>query len=279
MFSKYIRIFALLLALCLLTGCAAPAAEPAQSEAAAEVTVESCTSEVPAEPESPAEYAIKDEAMAVEAARAEIRKMQELGLLSESLSIKAGEPDHVSFFDEPDFLDREGCPFYAVRWYGDSWYGNDWQGENRYSVAVSVDANTGKLMMVNIEASADENAEVKYEIPTELTFVDPATGKEEQREETWLYHENFYDLFDEDMTLNAFCDLLGEYWGFDGWTLGGGGALDTDIPLRDITGGSSSNYHVAIDFEGDTEGELMYIQLSEFPGRVCLVFGTDHLKG
>ncbi len=275
MFSKPVNILTMLLALCLLTGCTAPAAEPADTAAAEEVTAESPTFEAP----TAAEYAIADAEMAVEAARAEIKKMQELGLLSDKLSIKAGDPDHVSFFDEPDFLDREGCPFYAVRWYGDSWYGNDWQGENRYSVAVSVDANTGKLMMVNIEASADENAEVKYEIPTELTFVDPETGEEEQREETWLYHENFYDLFDEDMTLNTFCDLLGEYWGFEGWTLGGGGALDMDIPLRDISGGTSSNYHVAIDFEGDTEGELMYIQLSEFPGRVCLVFGTDHLKG
>ncbi len=275
MFSKTVKILPLLLAMCLLTGCAAPAAEPVEPAPAEEVTVESCTSEVP----PTAEYAIADETMAVETARAEIAKLQELGLLSDKLSIKAGEPDHVSFFDNPDFLDREGCPFYAVRWYGDSWYGNDWQGENRYSVAVSVDANTGKLMFVNIEASADENAEVKYEIPTELTFVDPTTGAEEQREETWLYHENFHDLFDEDMTLNSFCDLLNEYWGFEGWTLGGGGALDMDIPLRDISGGTSSNYHVAIDFEGDTEGELMYIQLSEFPGRVCLVFGTDHLKG
>jgi len=275
MFSKPMNILALLLALCMLTGCAAPAAEPAETADAEEAPVEDCS----AEAAPTAEYAIASADMAAEAARAEIKKMQELGLLSDKLSIKAGEPDHVSLMEEPDFLDREDCPFYAVRWYGDSWYGNDWQGENRYSVAVSVDANTGKLMMVNIEASADENAEIKYEIPTELTFIDPETGEEEQREEIFLYHENFYDLFDEDMTLNAFCDLLCEYWGFEGWTLGGGGALDMSIPLRDISGGTSSNHYVAIDFEGDTEGELMYIQLSEFPGRVCLVFGTDHLKG
>ena len=34
-----------------------------------------------------------------------------------------------------------------------------------------------------------------------------------------------------------------------------------------------------ITFEGDEPGEHMYVQLVEFPGRVCLMFGTDHAHG
>ena len=60
MFSKPMNILALLLALCMLTGCAAPAAEPAETADAEEAPVEDCS----AEAAPTAEYAIASADMA-----------------------------------------------------------------------------------------------------------------------------------------------------------------------------------------------------------------------
>lgn len=275
--KKYLKIFAMLLALCLLSACAGPAGESAVEE----VTVESCTSEAPVETEEAArqpwaDYTINSPEMAEETVRAEIARMQELGLLSQELYISEGPADHVSFLDEPDFLDRTDRPVFAVRWYCDSFYGNNWEGENRYSISANLDADTGKLMFVSIEAAADEDAEVAYTMP-KMEYDE--NGNPIESEELWLYHENFSDIFDVEMSTNTFCDLLNEYWGFEGWTLGGGGALNLQVPLIDLTAGTTGYYHVAFTFEGDEPGKHMYIQLQEFPGRVCLVFGTDYPRG
>lgn len=280
---KYIKIIAALLCICMLSACAG-----ADKQAAAPVeqlTEESCTAETP-ETEAPKateepwlNYAVNSPELAEKLARAEIKKMQELGLLSEELYIKDGPADYVEFFCEPEFMDRTDRPFFAVRWYLDSWYGNNWEGENRYTIVSNLDAQSGKIMFISIEAAADEDAEVKYEIPVENGYFNEETGEMEKKEEIWLYHENFSDIFDVEMSTNAFCDLLCEYWGFESWTLGGGGALNLAIPLKELTAGTTGYYYVAFTFEGDEPGKHMYVQLNEFPGRVNLMFGTDHAHG
>lgn len=284
MFSKYIKITALLLALLMLTACAAPTNDTPPTPTPALVTVESCTSEVPVE--SPAEtpapwldYAINSPEMAEETVRAELAKMQELGLLAEQLYIAESPADFVEFFDDELFLSRTGRPIWAVRWYCDSWYENNWQGDSRYGVSANLDAQSGKLLYVSIEAAADKDAEVVYTAPVEVEIYDEQSGETKLVEEEWLYHENFSDIFDVDMSTNTFCDLLNEYWGFNGWTLGGGGALNLQVPLTDLTAGTTGYYYVAFSFDGDEEGKHMYVQLNEFPGRVCLMFGTDHAVG
>ena len=283
MFSKYIRITAMLLCLCLLTACAGPVEGPAAAAPAEKEAEQSAAAEVAAEPEPDptaepwAGYAINSPEMAEETVRAEIAKMQELGILSDKLYISEGPADAVYFFTEPEFLDRTDRPCYGVRWYCDSWYGNNWEGEDRYSVSANLDAQSGKIMYISIEAAADENAEVVYTVPQ--TEYDPETGKSIETGEDWLYHENFSDIFDVEMSTNTFCDLLNEYWGFDGWSLGGGGALNLEVPLIDLTAGTTGYYYVAFSFEGDEEGKHMYVQLNEFPGRVNLMFGTSHAVG
>lgn len=281
MFMRYMKLGAMLLALCLLTACAGPVSEPAPAAPAEEVRAESSTSEAPVETEEAArqpwaDYAINSPEMAEETVRAEIAAMQELGILSEELYIGEGPADKVIFFDEPDFLERTDRPVFAVRWYCDKWYGSNWEGENRYSISANLDAQSGKITFLNIEAAADEDAEVVYTVPKVEYDAD---GNPIDSDEVWLYHENFSDIFAEDMLVTEFCDLLNEYWGFDGWTLGGGGALNLEVPLRDLTSGTSGNYYVAFSFEGDEPGKHMYVQLNEFPGRVNLMFGTNHAVG
>ena len=278
MFIKYAKIFALLLALLMLTACAGPANEVPPTPTPALVTVESCTSEVPEETSAPwLDYPINSMELAEETVRAELEKMQELGLLSDKLYVVDRAPDFADFFYEEPFLQPGESPVYAIRWYCNSGYGNNWEGDMRYSVAVQLDANTGKLVLVNIEAAADENAEVKYEVPA--TMYNPYTGEEEVIGENWLYHENFSDLFDEKLSLNQFAELLCEYYECDSWALGGGGALDMEIPLRDITNGTSGNYHVALSFEDEGASLMKYVSVQEFPGRVAIMFGNSYPKG
>lgn len=282
MFSRYVRILSALLCLCLLTACAGPVKEPTAA-APTEAVVESCTAEVPLEPtpeptpEPWLGYAINSPEMAEETVRAEIKKMQELGLLSDSLYIKDGPADAVYFFDEPEFLDRADRPYFAVRWYLDSWYGNDWAGENRYHINAHLDAQSGKIMYMSIEAAAAKDSEVAYEMPA-LEY-DEKSGENVETEEKWLYHENFYDIFEESMSIAGFCDLLNEYWEFEGWSLAGGGALNTRDLLLTVSGGRNASRYVVFSFEGDEEGKYMYVELAEFPGRVNLMFGTSHSVG
>ena len=278
--SKYINIFVLLLALLMLSACAGPETESVPVVPAEEVTVESCTSEVPEEANAAwAGYAINSPEMAQETVRAEIEKMQELGLLVDKLYIADSPADFVEFFEDELYLSRTGRPIWSVRWYCDSWYENNWQGDSRYGVSANLDAQSGKLLYVSIEAAADKDAEVVYTVPTDVEVYDEQSGETKLVEEEWLYHENFSDIFDVEMSTNTFCDLLNEYWGFNGWTLGGGGALNLQVPLIDLTAGTSGYYYVAFSFDGDEEGKHMYVQLNEFPGRVCLMFGTDHAVG
>lgn len=291
MFSRYIKLIAMLLCLCLLTACAAPAEETAAAvpteEQAEEVTVESCTSEEAEVPQLPAVietpwlegYYIESPEMAEDVARAELQRMQELGILSEKFCVSEDEPDYVKFFSEEDFLGEFGRPYIAVRWYGDSWYGNDWAGENLYSVVLNMDPDSGRIFYASIEAAGDENAPVKYQLPVENGYYNEETGEMEYRDEIWLYHQNFYDLFPEGTSLADFCDRLNEYWGFGGWKLGGGGALNTGAPLEEITNGTTGNRYVVFEFEGNHYSNFMYVQIHEFPGRVCINFGTDHSKG
>ena len=278
--SKYINIFALLLALLMLSACAGPEAEAVPAAPAEEVTVESCTSEAPEEAFAAWDgYAINSPEMAQETVRAEIKKMQELGLLTEELYIAYSPADFVEFFDDELYLSRTDRPVWAVRWYCDSWYENNWQGDSRYGVSANLDAQSGKLLYVSIEAAADKDAEVVYTAPVEVEVYDEQSGETKLVQEEWLYHENFSDIFDVEMSTNTFCDLLNEYWGFNGWTLGGGGALNLQVPLIDLTAGTTGYYYVAFTFDGDEEGKHMYVQLNEFPGRVCLMFGTNHAVG
>ena len=280
MHIKYAKIFVLLLALLMLTACAGPVNDTPPTPTPALVTEESCTSEVPEETSDTLEgYAINSPEMAQETVRAEIKKMQELGLLADELYIVDSPADFVDFLSDEIFLSRTDRPIWAVRWYCDSWYENKWQGESRYGISANLDAQSGKIMMLSIEAAADENDPVVYTAPVEVEIYDEQSDETRWVEEEWLYHENFGDIFDVEMSTNTFCDLLNEYWGFDGWTLGGGGALNLEVPLIDLTAGSTGYYYVAFTFDGDEEGKHMYVQLNEFPGRVCLLFGTDHAKG
>ena len=56
-------------------------------------------------------------------------------------------------------------------------------------------------------------------------------------------------------------------------------AVDGETLLRDLSGDTRVNYYLTVFFDGDQEGAPMYVQLSQFPGRVCMMVGTNHAVG
>jgi len=279
--KKYMKLLAMLMALCMLSACAGPAGE----SAAEEVTVESCTSEAPVETEEPAaepwaDYAINSPEMAEETVRAEIVKLQELGIVSDEIDFEGIAPDFVDFFDDT----WEDGPHWSVRWYGGRSYLNDWEGGNKYSLNVNLEPTSGKINYFSIEACADKDDEVSEELVVQLDY-DPETGEDKETEVTWLYYENYDDIVAGDMSIDEFCTRLAEYWGYDSYTLCAtedygyniqapdGSRLLTDISDIDM------NYYMTVEFEQDGEVKPCYIQMGQFPARVFLNVGNSHTKG
>ena len=103
------------------------------------------------------------------------------------------------------------------------------------------------------------------------------------------FYYNFEDIFPADMTVDRFCTLLAEYWGFTSYRLAETvddmyfdkpqAPVDPDSLLKDITKNPRDNYYLTVFFEGDQPGAPMYIQLHQFPGYVTLMVGTGHAVG
>lgn len=199
---------------------------------------------------------------AVKVAQQELNKMQEMGLIAEGMSM-SDEPDYIGELQEETknayFFGRILKHRYTVR---------DFDG--KYMVELTVDTATGKASRVNLKALGDESDEV--------------VGVMEMQGTTFYYYDNFDDLFRTDITIDEFCTLLAEYWGFSGYTLSGTEDsfydYDTDVPsgdtlLRDICDGP----YLTVYFEGDQSGVPMFIEMFNFPAHVYLGFGTGHLIG
>ena len=206
-------------------------------------------------------------------AKEQIEVWKEMGLLSPDVVLD-GEARDVYEFDEQtggDYWYGRLFPHhYDVRFYGT---------EEKYSCVLHVDTLSGKITYLSLEAKAGEDA-----VP-----VREETILEEDGEHTWYFYDNFEDIFPADTTVDRFCSLLAEYWGFSGYTLADTvdevyydahwPAVDGETLLRDLSGDTRVNYYLTVFFDGDQEGAPMYVQLSQFPGRVCMMVGTNHAVG
>ncbi len=224
--------------------------------------------------------AVNSPKTAEKVAREELEKWKQMGLLSEKVNIQ-GEPDKIFEIDGHTGNDywygRIFTHSYDVRWY--------MKEDGKYFLNLRVDTITGKIKFASVEAKADETdvpvKEVEMEIP-----VDPDDPDGEWTTTTEYLYDNFDDIFPADMTVDRFCSLLAEYWGFSGykladtvdeayydarWSAPDGSSLLKDMP--------TDNYYLTVFFEGDQEGAPMYIQLSQFPGRVNMNIGTGHAVG
>jgi len=222
---------------------------------------------------------INSEATAVKVAREEFKKMQELGLYSKEITV----------IDEPaDFTmespAQEGGDYWYDRLFTHSWYVR-WHPDedNPYFINLKVDTTSGKIVDMALEAEAGEDdvpiGETEWEVP-----IDDEGNTEMM---TMYYYDNFDDLIAPDITIDGYCSKLAEYWGFEGYSLGKTVEddfyhLDVEAPSGDtlLTEISKMDeYYLTVYFEGDQEGAPMYVQLVSFPGRVCLLTGTNHAVG
>lgn len=222
---------------------------------------------------------INSAATAEKVARQEFRKMQELGLYSKDITV----------IDEPaDFTmespAQEGGDYWYDRLFTHSWYVRWYEDEdNPYFINLKVDTTNGKIVDMALEAEASEDdvpiGETEWEVP-----IDDEGNTELM---TMYYYDNFDDLIDPEITIDGYCSLLAEYWGFEGYSLGKTVEddfyhLDAEAPSGDTLLTELSkmdNYYLTVYFDGDQEGAPMYVQLVNFPGRVCLLTGTNHAVG
>lgn len=144
-------------------------------------------------------------------------------------------------------------------------------------VHLAIDMKSGRIMWLTVEAAAKEGDEPLWVQPT-------WDGTDEYR-----FYDNFEDIFPRERTVDDYCARLADYWGFSGYRLDrtvdpvygldeappDGELLLCDVPPKD----HQDNAYLTVYFDGDQEDVPMYIQLTRFPDRVCLMIGDRHLVG
>ena len=210
-------------------------------------------------------------------ARQELEVWKELGLLNPELNLDGTVTDFYEFQEDTGnsyWYHRIFHHSYSVRFHPTQVGGAD------YSVNLHVDTLSGKIVTAFIAAYPREG-----DAPTDSVM----TG------EGILL--SFYDtsryIFPADMTVDRFCTLLAEYWGFTGYRIADTlddeylhahlPALDGSTLLSETA--SREGYYLTVFFEGDQEGAPMYIALDQYggmdqaPGYMSLNVGTRHAVG
>lgn len=144
-------------------------------------------------------------------------------------------------------------------------------------VNLALDTRRGRIMWLAVEAAAEEGDAVLWRRP----MLD-GSGE-------YLFYDNFEDIFPRELTVGDYCARLADYWGFSGYALAPTvdavyglddappeeGTLLCDLPPKD----RQDNAYLTIYFDGDQENVPMYIQVTRFPDRVCLMVGDIHMVG
>lgn len=240
------------------------------------------------------EERIKTEEDAVAAARQEIEVWKEMGLINQGIAFE-GEPNDVVEIEpktgDEYWFGREFSHSYEVRW---------WMGQKigtllevpAYGCNLRIDCLTGKIVNANIEAAATEEDEPDADRTLELEMEAPDPddpSKTITETKTFYFYENFDDIFPAEMTVDTFCALLAEYWGFSGYTIADTvdeveyhsrwEAIDGSTLLKDLNADTRENYYLTVFFDGDQEGAPRYVSLHQFPGYVMLNVGVAHAVG
>ena len=153
----------------------------------------------------------------------------------------------------------------------------------KYFFNLDVDTATGKITKLTIEARPDVD-DVPYATPPMPDTSDAPADYEWG--ENYAYFDNYDDIIPGGITVDRFCTLLAEYWGFSGYTLGGTEdsfyGYDTeapsgDMPLIDV----ADMPYLTVFFDGDQSGAPMYIDMSNycFGNGVYFTVGTNHQVG
>ena len=257
--------FCLLLCMALLlTACGTSPApvQPAATDAPA-------VTEAPAPVEESAapEVALTEEQQAaLAAAQAALDELYDLGLLSTHHHLDPVKASHIGVTEPGEkattFNDRILPPCYQVSC--------GTEEENWVSLYVSIES--GKALACSIATRPQEGDAQLDKEPIDMD------GRK------LYFYDNFERVMREDMTLDDYCALLNDYWGFDGYTISGTKyadyGYDTQPPAGDtLMKDLMDQPFVTLYFEGDQEGMPMFLEGSYFPGDTHFTFGFFHMVG
>ncbi len=216
-------------------------------------------------------------------AQEQIEVWKQMGLISPDVHLE-GKADQIVEIEGHTGSDywygRLFKHSYDVRWRHADVDGNG----AKYGANIRVDTLSGKISWIVLNACPDENDEPIDKVETEVS----EPGGRMTTKTLYLY-DNFDDIVPADMTVDRFCSLLAEYWGFSGYRLADSvydsfydqswAAVDGSTLMLDLPRSNPDNYYLTVFFDGDQEGAPMYIELTSFPGYVSLDLGTHHLVG
>lgn len=195
---------------------------------------------------------------------------QKMGLISSEIH-----------FDRPAAYIREEAALQG----SDYWYGRLFPhcyevrfSSDKYVCQLQVDTWSGSIVLATINAHPDETDE-------------PVATGADGDSNVCLVYDNFDDIFPADLTVDGFCSLLTDYWGFSAYRLAD--TVDNYFPddekhwpsvdgstlLKDIPKLNPTAYYLTVFFEGDQEGTPMYVELGNFPSYVSLTIGNHHSVG
>lgn len=226
----------------------------------------------------------------------EIERWKQIGLLNPEVQFE-GDPNMIVEIKEhkgsESWYGRFFAHSYDVRFYlGPVSWGNQTPSadlvQRKYGCNLTIDTLSGKITAATIDAKAGEDA-VPVREDVWKDPVDPSDPEGEWVEKPIYFYDNYADIFPADMTVDRFCTLLAEYWGFSGYRLAETvndfyydepqASVDPNSLLKDLNADTRANYYLTVFFEGDQPGVPMYIQLNQFPGYVSLMVGTVHAVG
>lgn len=213
------------------------------------------------------EYLLNSPEQALKQALEEIERLNELGIIQAEVEPDA-EVTRIDKLPEAElgesYFHRILYPRYQVAISGE-----------KYTFIAQLNMATGKFQFISVNAHPDEDDEPIYR-----EEISQPGGNVQILE----YYDNTDDLVSPELTIGELCQALAEYWGFEGYTLGGTENKDYDWDVeapaedslvKDICDGP----YITVYFEGDQEGVPMYIEIYRFSGYTSMSIGTNHAVG
>lgn len=221
---------------------------------------------VPVEASAAPEVALTEEQeAALAAAQTALDELYDLGLLSTHHTIvpEAGPNICITEADmKTTVSDRLLPPCYYV---------NCGTAEGNW-VSIYVSVDSGKALSCSVTIRPQEGDAQLDKAPFDMGNGD------------LYYYDSFDRVMREDMTLDDYCALLNDYWGFDGYTISGTKYVDYGYDTQPPAGDTLMKEmvdqpFVTLYFAGDQEGMPMFLESHYFPGHTQFSFGFGHAVG
>lgn len=254
----------LLLCMALLLSACGTSPAPAQPD----VTDAPAATETPAPEKTPApvEFHLSaEQETALAAAQAALDELYDLGLLSSHHTLIISGPPNIRTMEA-----GEKCTD-SERLLPSLYYVNCPTAEGNW-VSIYVSVESGKALSCNVDIRPQEGDPQFDKKPLDM-------GKGDM-----YYYDSFDRVMGEDMTLDEYCRLLNDYWGFDGYTISSTQYADYGYDTEPPAGGTlmkalMDQPFVTLYFAGDQEDMPMFLEGCYFPEDTHFSFGFGHMVG